>query len=204
MLRDLVRSWWLLNVRGVFAVLFGAFVLFLAGTMDGFFTTAIAMVGVMFIFVFYLMASGALSIAATFRSFGMQERFWASLIHGTILIALGSWLFFSKQMALTWLVSLTVANALGSGLLEMILAHTMRRHFDSILLTVAGGVSLGTAMLLVLERNSHMSLLVSVLGVYAMFYGIVLFTFSLRLHGALRQTRAAKRETTISSSSTFV
>lgn len=59
MLRDLVRSWWLLNVRGVFAVLFGAFVLFLAGTMDGFFTTAIAMVGVMFIFVFYLMASGA-------------------------------------------------------------------------------------------------------------------------------------------------
>lgn len=117
----------------------------------------------------------------------MQERFWAALIHGTILIALGSWLFFSKQMTLMWLVWLTVANALGSGLLEMILAHTMRRHVDSILLTVAGAVSLGTATVLVLERNSQMSLLVSVLGVYATFYGIVLFTFSLRLRGTSRR-----------------
>jgi hypothetical protein len=59
MLRDLVESWWLLHIRGIFAVMFGAFLLFLAGTMEGLFTTTIAMVGVMLMFVFYLWLRGS-------------------------------------------------------------------------------------------------------------------------------------------------
>ena len=68
MLRDLVHSWWLLHIRGILTVTFGGFLLFLAGTMDGFFTTTVALVGVLLMFIFYLIASGALSIAAAFKS----------------------------------------------------------------------------------------------------------------------------------------
>ena len=187
MLRALVQTWWLLHVRGVFAVMFGAFLLFLAGTMQGLFTTTIAMVGVMLMFVFYLIASGALSIAAAFRMLGGRERFWAAAIHGGIMLALGSWLLFSNQVTVVWLVWFTVLNALGSGLLEIAVARAFRKHLDSILLAVAGTISVSGAILLITLRNAHMSMLVSVLGIYAMFYGIVLIMFSLRLHGISRQ-----------------
>ena len=126
MLRDLMQAWWLLHIRGILTVVFGAFLLFLAGTMQELFTTAIALVGVMLVFVFYLIASGAVSIVAAFKIFGARERFWAVVLHGSILLALGFWLFFSNQMTAMWLVWFTVANALGSGLLEIILARATR------------------------------------------------------------------------------
>jgi len=191
MLRDLVHSWWLLHIRGIFAVTFGAFLLFLAGTMQGLFTTTIAMVGVMLMFVFYLIASGTLSIAAALRSFGNRERSWAAVVHGTIMLALGLWVFLSNQVTVMWMVWFTVANALGSGLLEIVLALMMRRHLDSMLLGMAGVISVAAAIVLVLGRNAHMSGIVSVLGIYAMFYGVVLVIFSVRLYGLSKHLHLA-------------
>ena len=191
MLRDLVQGWWLLHIRGIFTVTFGAFLLFLAGTMDGFFTTTIALVGVMLMFIFYLIASGALSIAAAFKSFAGHERFWATTVHGSIMLALGLWLLFSTRLTVMWLVWFTVANALGSGLVEVILAHTIRRHLDSMLLMLAGAISMMIATLLIFTRNAHMSTIVSVLAFYAIFYGMVLIMFSLRLHRISRRLHLA-------------
>ena len=187
MLRELVENWWLLQVRGLLAVIFGAFLLFLAGTMQGLFNTTIAMLGVLLMFIVYLLLSGMLSLVAAFRSFGARERFWAAIVHGTIMLMLGSWLFFSDRVTVVWLVWFTVANAFGSGLLEVVLARAMRRHIDSVLLTLAGAVSLIMSIVLVFARNAPLSGLVSALAVYALFYGTVLIIFSLRLHGMGKQ-----------------
>ena len=191
MLRDLVQSWWLLHVRGIFTVLFGTFLLFLAGTMDGFFTATIGAVGVVLTFILYLIVSGVLSIAAGFKSLVGHQRFWATAVHGIIMLALGLWLLIASQMTVMWLVWFTVANAVGSGLLEIVMGHAMRRHLDSMWLTLAGAVSLSVAMLLIFARNAHMSTIVSVLASYAIFYGGVLIIFSLRLHGAARHIHLA-------------
>lgn len=183
MLRNLEQSWWLLHLRGILAVGFGAFLLFLAGSMQGMFNTTIAMLGVLLMFICYLLVSGMLSLVAAFTWFGARERFWAAVVHGTIMLALGLWLFFSNQATVMWLVWLTVGNAFGSGLLEITLARALRRHIDSIMLTLAGAVSLVVSILLIFTRNAQPSGLVSALGVYALFYGAVLIVFSLRLHG---------------------
>ncbi|PYY12264.1 MAG: hypothetical protein DMG61_16895 [Acidobacteria bacterium] len=98
MLRDLIQSWWLLHLRGILAVIFGGFLLFLAGTMRGLFGTTIALVGVMLMFVLYLICSGVLSILAAFKSFETRERFWAVLVHGALMFLLGLWLFFSNEV----------------------------------------------------------------------------------------------------------
>lgn len=183
MLRDLVKAWWLVHIRGVLTVVFGAFLIFLAGSMQGQLTAAIALVGVLLIFVFYLIGSGLLSIATAFKSFGGHHRWAAALVHGTILVALGVWLFFSNQFSFMWLVWFTVANAFGSGLLELMLAHAVRRHIDAWVLTISGAASLIIALVLILARNAFPSGIVSTLGVYAIFYGILMVLFSLRLHG---------------------
>lgn len=183
MLRDLVKAWWLVHIRGVLTALFGAVLIFLAGSMREELTTAVALVGVLLIFVFYLLGSGLLSVAASVVGIRGHHR-WATLfLHGTILLTLGVWLFFSNQLSLMWLVWFTVANAFGSGLLELMLAHTLRNHFDVWLLAVAGAASLVISLLLVLSRGRTPSDIVFILGVYAIFYGATLILFSLRLHG---------------------
>jgi uncharacterized membrane protein HdeD (DUF308 family) len=183
MLRNLVNAWWLVNLRGVLAVLFGGFLIFLAGSMQGQLSAAIALVGVLLIFVFYLICSGLLSIATIFATAGGHHRWATALIHGTILVTLGVWLFFSNQFSLMWLVWLTVANAFGSGLLELIVAHAVRRHVDAWVLAISGSASVIISLVLVLARNAWPSGIVLTLGVYAIFYGVVLVLFSLRLHG---------------------
>jgi len=43
MLREAVAGWWLLQVRGLLAFAFGALLFFLAGIMQGKFTTTLAL-----------------------------------------------------------------------------------------------------------------------------------------------------------------
>jgi uncharacterized membrane protein HdeD (DUF308 family) len=133
--------------------------------------------------VSYLVGSGILSIATAFTSFAGHHRWLTALVHGTILSTLGVWLFFSNQFSFMWLVWFTVANAFGSGALELILAHAVRRHVDAWILGIAGGASLLMCLALVLARNLEVSGIVITLGVYAIFYGTVMVLFSLRLHG---------------------
>jgi len=191
MLRDLEQGWWLLHLRGILALAFGAFLLFFAGTMQGLFNTTIAMLGVLLMFICYLLVSGALSFVAAFRWFGAREWFWVATVHGTIMLALGSWLLFSDRVTVIWLVWFTVANAFGSGLLEIALARAMRRHIDSIMLTFAGAASLAISLVLVFARKAQISSVVTALGIYAIFYGVVLIAFSWRLHGHGRSLHLA-------------
>lgn len=186
MLRDLVQSWWLLHGRGILAVAFGAFLIFLASTMEGLFSTTIAMAGVVLMFGLYLIGSAILSLVAAFKSLGIHARFWAAAFHGSVMLVLGLWLFFSARVTVIWLVWFTVANAFGSGLFEIVLAHALRRHVDSMLLMIAGALSLLVSALLIFARNAQLSRIVSVLGIYAVFYGVVLIVFSLRLYGIRR------------------
>jgi uncharacterized membrane protein HdeD (DUF308 family) len=180
MLRDAVASWWLLQVRGLLAFAFGACLFFLAGIMQGRFTTTIALVGVFLAFVGYLIASGALFIfGALVSSIGNRARFWAGV--GAIMLALGLWLFLSDQLTLASLVWFTIANALGSGMLEIAFSRALKRHREAILLVAAGLASLAVAAVLVIGRDAKASSLVSGLGIYALFYGTVLVLFSSRL-----------------------
>jgi len=171
MIRDLVVNWWLLRARGILALAFGAFLVFLAGTMEGVFSTAIALVAVLMIFLVYLLVSGVLSMIAAAKAYGKPHRFYHLAVHGSLLLLLGLGLFFLKGMTVLWLVWFMIVTAIVSGLLEMALGHSLRRHLDSKLLQVAGAIAVIGAVLLLLGRNMGPSVLVEGLGVYAIYYG---------------------------------
>src|SRR5262249_46214402 len=99
--------------------------------------------------------------------------------------------FLSEQLTISLLVWLTVANAFGSGLLEIVAARKFRRHIDATMLTLAGSFSVVMSVVLVLARNTNTSRLVSVLGVYAMLYCAVLISFFLRLYDIKRRLHLA-------------
>ena len=152
MLRQLVQTWWVLHVRGILAVAFGAFLLFLSDMFAGPLGTAIGLVGVMLIFILYLLLSGFLGIFSALKSFQRRERFWA-IGYGTGLFVLATWLFFSNQFTFMWILWLTVFNAFASGIVELVLARALRRHLDALPLGIGGGVSLLASLVMVLARN---------------------------------------------------
>jgi uncharacterized membrane protein HdeD (DUF308 family) len=186
MIRDLVVNWWLLRARGVLALAFGAFLVFLAGTMEGLFSTAIALVAVLMIFLVYLLVSGVLSMIAAAKAYGKPHKFYHLAVHGSLLLLLGLGLFFLKEMTVLWLVWFMVVTAMASGVLEITLGHSLRRHLDSKLLQAAGVISIISAVLLLLGRNMGPSVLVEGLGVYAIYYGAVLVLLSIRLREIAR------------------
>ncbi|MFL6438748.1 MAG: HdeD family acid-resistance protein [Terriglobales bacterium] len=186
MIRDLVANWWLLRARGILALAFGAFLVFLAGTMEGVFSTAIALVAVLMIFVAYLVVSGLLSIIAAAKAYGKPHRFYHLAVHGSLLLLLGIGLFFLKEITVLWLVWFMVVTAMTSGVLEIALGHSLRRHLDSKLLQAAGAISVISAALLLLGRNLGPSVLVEGLGVYVIYYGGVLVLLSIRLREIAR------------------
>jgi len=180
-MRNLIRSWWLFHLRGLMALSFGAFVMYLAGTMEGVFTTSVAMIGVLLTFGLYVFASGFVSMAAAIKAYSEPHRFWSLTIHASLLLIFGGWILFFRSVTVLWLYWFTVATAFISGVLEIAVGRSLHRHTDSSLLEVAGGMSLSTAILLVLARNFPLSLLIEALGIYAAYYGIVLILLSLRL-----------------------
>ena len=192
MLRHLVQTWWVLHARGILAVAFGAFLLFLSGMFAGPLGTSIGLIGVMLIFVLYLLLSGVLGVVAALKSFESRKRFWAAISYGAGLFAFALWLFFSNHFTFMWMVWLTVVNASASGIAELVLARALRRHLDGVPLAIAGGLSLFASAAMVMGRNAPVSRLVSSLGVYAVFYGAVLIVFSLRLHGTGRRLHLAE------------
>ena len=183
MLRHLVQTWWFLNVRGILALIFGAVLFFLAGTMQGPFGTTVGLTAVMLMFVLYLICSAMFSFLAAIKLFDSHARFWAAVAYGAFMLVVAIWIFFSNEFTFALMVWLTAANAFASGIIEIVLGHALRKDVDGLPLQIAGALSVSVATGLILARNASVSQLVLALGLYAIFYGSVLIVFSLRLHG---------------------
>ncbi len=182
MLRQLIRTWWSVNLRGVLAIAFGVAAVFLAGTMRELITGTLAMVTVLLLFALYLVASGVLSIVAFIREC-RQAPWWTLLAHAFFLLTFGSWIFVSPHVTIIWLLYFTIAHSLLIGVSEVVLTLDVKRHVtDKTLVTVAAALSLMAGTLLFSMRNAAIDVTVGAIGFYAIFFGTMLVIFSLRLH----------------------
>jgi len=195
MQRDLIQNWWLLHIRGIMAVLFGLFLMYLAGTMQGVFTTSIAMVAVLIAFMFYVIASTVMTIVAAIKAYDQPHKFAALGIHGLLLLVFSLAIWFFEPITIDWLIWFMVATAVSSGVLEIALAQSLSSHLDASLLDVAGIISVISAVMLLLGRSLPSSLLVEGLGIYTLYYGGVFVLLSLRLRTmSAVSSQATKKE----------
>jgi uncharacterized membrane protein HdeD (DUF308 family) len=181
MLRDLISSWWLLHIRGIVTVFFGLFLMYLAGTMQGIFTTSIAMVAVLIAFMFYVIVSAILTMTAAIRAYHQPHKFAALAVQALVLLVFSAAIWFFEPISINWLLWFVVATAAISGILEIALAHSFRGHLDASLLEIAGLLSVICAVVLLLVRAMPPFLLVESLAIYIVYYGGVLVLLSLRL-----------------------
>ena len=170
----LARNWWLVALRGVFAILFGIVALVAPGA------TILTLV---LFFSAYMLVDGVCAIVAAVRAAGRHERWGWLLLEGLLDIAVGVAAFLVPAAAVWAAIYLLAFWALLSGGLMLASAFGLHKHYGRWWLVLGGVISLlfGIALLI----NPGMSALVLTwwLGGYAIAFGVMLLILAFSLRG---------------------
>jgi uncharacterized membrane protein HdeD (DUF308 family) len=171
----LVRNWWALALRGLFAVLFGL----VAFAAPGF-----AVVWLVLLFGAYALVDGVLAIIAGIRAAERHERWWPFALEGLASIAVGVVTFIMPAATVVVLLWFVAAWAILTGALRIAAAIRLRKEIQGEwLLIVNGALSVLLGVLVLWRPLAGVLTLVWLLGAYAMFYGILLLALAFRLRG---------------------
>ncbi|ACB25588.1 HdeD family acid-resistance protein [Methylobacterium radiotolerans] len=175
----LARNWWLVALRGVIAILFGA-VAFIA---PGAFVLSLVL-----FFAAYMLVDGIFAVVGAVRAAQRHERWGFLLLEGLVDIVVGVAAVLVPAAAVWAFVLLLAAWALVTGGLMIAAAFRLHLHYGRWWLVLGGVVSIlfGLALLI----NPGMSALVLTLwiGSYTFAFGILLLILAFKLraqHGAV-------------------
>lgn len=175
----LLRYWWMLALRGGIAIAFGMMALLLPG---------LTVVSFIALFSAYALFSGALWTIGAIKNRKSDDHWWLLLMAG--LVGLGAGLIALLYPALTGLVLILLigANALVTGILDIIIAVRLRRPIRGVSLLVISGIAsilFGTVVFLY-PLGAGALALVWIVGIYAITTGLLLLVLALRVRAWAR------------------
>ncbi|GAB2934423.1 HdeD family acid-resistance protein [Nonomuraea fastidiosa] len=168
---DIARSWWLILVRGLAAVVFGILALAWPG---------LTLLVLVIFFGAYALVGGISELFAGFRH-GAQSRAWL-IISGILSILAGI-------IALVWpgITSLALLLIIGvwaivSGISEIVAGIHLRKQIDNEwLLIIGGALSVIFGVLLLARPGPGLLSLAWLIGAFAILYGIAMIALSFRV-----------------------
>lgn len=170
----LARNWWLMALRGVFAILFGV----VAFVAPGAFVLSLVL-----FFAAYMLVDGVVGIVASIRAAQHHERWGYLLAEGVLDVIVGVAAVLVPAAAVWTFVYLVAFWALVTGGLMLAAAFRLHLHYGRWWLALGGVVSLlfGIALLV----NPGMSALVLTwwFGGYAIAFGVMLLILAFSLRG---------------------
>ncbi len=174
MLHMLTRRWWLFVLRGVAAMLFGIFAIVWPGA------TLLVLV---ILWGAYALVDGAIAvgIAAAARDAPRQGRLVFGLLGlAGILAGVVAWLWPGvTALALLWIIA---AWALVVGVTQIATAVRLRDVISNEwFLGLSGLLTVALGVILVVRPREGAVALVTVIGIFAILWGIMLISFGLRL-----------------------
>lgn len=175
MLRMLSRNWWTFLIRGAVAILFGLAAIIWPGL------TVSALV---IVFGAYVIVDGIFAIADGVTGRGANSHWWAEILIGIAGIVAGVWAMLFPGLTAIGLMYFIAAWWLVTGVLQIIYAIRVRREITNewfLILTGALSAILGVAFML-FPGGGAISL-IWVIGIYAIFFGIMLILLAFRLRG---------------------
>jgi uncharacterized membrane protein HdeD (DUF308 family) len=171
--RQLASNWWALALRGVLAILVGV----LALTKPG--ATLAALV---LLIAAYMFVDGVFAIMASLRGMRTGDRWGWMLVEGILGIVAGIIVFRTPAtgaLVLLWLVAFW---AITHGIAEIAAGIKLRKIIDNEwLLIIAGVLSLALGIYVLMRPGVGLLLLVTWVGVYALFAGILMLMLSLKI-----------------------
>lgn len=167
------RHWGWVALRGVVAILFGLMAMFMP---------AITLSALVLVWGAFALADGVLALIAGIRIRDRGRPLWALIVVGLLGVGAGIATFLWPGLTALVLLYIIAFWALVAGVFQVIAAIRLRKDIrNEWFLGLSGLVSILFGAMLVMQPGVGALALVWVIGIYAVFFGILLLVFSLRL-----------------------
>jgi uncharacterized membrane protein HdeD (DUF308 family) len=172
----LKKSWWMLALRGIAALLFGILALM---------WPALTLLVLVAFFAVYAFITAGASIYAGVKNRGTDKGWWLLLLLGLIALASGVLSILYPAVTALVLVLLMGANALVIGVLDIAVALRLRKTIrNEWMLILAGIVSVVFGVLVMMFPGAGALALVWMVSFYAVLTGVLLLALAFRLRSA--------------------
>ena len=169
----LQRSWWVLLVRGLAAIVFGVLT---------WMQPAASAVALLVIFGAYVLVDGALGVYGAIKNRNQSSHWWVMLIWGLAGVIVGVLTFINP--AITGLV-LTIyigVWAVVTGVMQIIAAMRLRKEIEGEwLLVLSGLLSVVFGGFVLSQPMAGMMAMVWVIATYAVIFGVLMILLAFRV-----------------------
>lgn len=185
LVEGLAERWWVLVVRGVAAMLFGALTLISPGT---------SLFALVTLWGVYALLDGGFNVALAVSS-GRAGASWGWLLfEGLVSITAGVLTFMWPGITGLVLLSVIAAWAILTGIAEIFAAVTLRKVIaHEWLLGIAGILSVVFGVLMLARPAAGALAVAWMIGTYAIAFGVLLVGLGVRVHRWLRPQQHAPR-----------
>jgi uncharacterized membrane protein HdeD (DUF308 family) len=167
------RTWWVLALQGLCTLVFGILALLWPG---------ITLLWLVVLFAAYALLSGAAAVVGAINNRKSEEYWWLLLLLGLVSIAAGVIAVLHPDLTALVLVLLMGANALVSGVLQIVIAIQLRKVIRGEWLMVAAGiVSITFGVLVFLYPGAGALAMVWLISFYAVATGILVLAVAFRV-----------------------
>ena len=182
MMTDLLKkNWWLLLVRGIFAIAFGIAIFALDPFFPVPFVREITFAVLTVLFGFFPLVCGLLTTLASVRSFSWMA--WALLADGAAISVIGVLVLFIPDLTLKEVMYLIACAAVLAGIAEIGVAAGLRPTLEhEWLLMTAGIVSVAFGVYIGVAGGHDLTSVLRATCAYALVSGFAVTAFAIRLH----------------------
>ena len=167
------RTWWMLLLRGLFAIAFGVLTWVLPG---------VSLAALVLLFGAYVMADGILGVWSAVAGRKEHEHWWVMLVGGLLGIAVGLLTFFAPGVTALVLLFYIAIWAIATGVLQIVVAVRLRKEMQGeLLLILAGLASVLFGVLLVVRPEAGALAVLWLIATYAVFFGVLLVMLALKV-----------------------
>lgn len=175
MLLSLAQNWWVLALRGLFAIIFGILALVWPGLTLG---------ALVLIFGAYAIIDGVTAVIAAVRGRGMSGQWGLLLLIGLIGLVAGIVAILLPGLTLLALVYVAASWAVIIGILQIIAAIQLRKEIDNEWwLALSGVASIALGVLLAVWPSVALATAAVLIGIFAIISGVLLVALGFRLRG---------------------
>lgn len=172
MSRLLAQNWWVVGLRGLFALIFGVIALLLPG---------VTIAALVVLFAAYMLADGVLAIVAALRAGRRHARWGLLLLEGILDLVAGGIAIVWPLITVLAFVYLLAAWSIVTGGLMFSASFRLYLTHGRWLLALAGAVSVIWGILLLFWPFVGALVLAWWLGAYALAFGVTLLILAFRL-----------------------
>jgi uncharacterized membrane protein HdeD (DUF308 family) len=185
----LLNSWWALALRGIIAIAFGVLALMLPG---------ITLLSFVALFAAYAIFGGVVWAVGAIQNRKTDDHWWVLLLAGLVSIGAGIIALIHPTLTALVLVLLIGANALVTGVLDIVVAVRLRKKIRGEILLVLSGIAsiVFGAIVFMYPLGAGALALLWIIGVYAIFIGAMMLALAVRLR-AWTRTQQAKESVSV-------